>query len=119
MDILTQDDMDARIGSARPLNDKTPSGLPNSLWNVPCPWEPGAFISTEKARRYAAELLQRVAENERAYIKREYDREVERGKALSEQHHKEVDRLRDNEQRAWNETRVLKRRLKNLKEKKR
>jgi hypothetical protein len=87
VEILSQDDMDARISSARPLNKDTPSGLPSSLWNIPAPWEPGAFISIEKAKRYAAELRAFVAEAEFRYLKREWDREVERNKTITAQLH--------------------------------
>ena len=113
MEILSQNDMDARISSVRPLNKDTPSGLPDSLWNIPCPWEPGAFISTEKAKRYAAELRSLVAEAEARYLKREYDREVERNKSIQTQLYARVTQAENAQQLAWQETARLKRRWQN------
>jgi hypothetical protein len=111
MEILSQDDMDARISSVRPINKDTPSGLPDSLWNIPCPWEPGAFISTEKAKRYAMELRALVAEAEGRYLKREYDREVERNKTILASVHERADKAEKELSIAWEELAQLKRRL--------
>jgi hypothetical protein len=112
MEILSQDDMDARISSARPLGDKPSSlGTSDSLWNIPCPWEPGAFISTEKAKRYAAELRALVAESEARYLKREYDREVERNKTITAQLHERADKAEKEQQIAWGETVRFKKKL--------
>jgi hypothetical protein len=116
MEILSQDDMDARISSARPLGDKPSSlGTPRSFWNIPCPWEPGAFISTEKAKRYAAELRALVAEAEAAYLKQEFDREVERNKTITAQLHARVTQAEGAQQVSWQEIARLKKRLKNRK----
>jgi hypothetical protein len=111
MDILSQDDMDARISLVRPLNGETPSGLPDKLWNIPCPWEPGAFISMEKAKRYAAELRALVAEAEFKLMKREYDREVERNKTITAQLHERCNEAEKRKQIAWQETARLKKKL--------
>ncbi len=111
MDILSQEDMDARISSVRPINKDTPSGLPDSLWNIPAPWEPGAFISMEKAKRYAAELRALVAESEARYLKREFDHEVERNKTITAQLHQRCDEAEKRQQIAWQETARLKKKL--------
>jgi hypothetical protein len=92
MDILTQDDMDARISSARPLSATGPRPLPpatpspEGLWNIECPWEPGTFVSVMWARLYAAQLLQRVAESEKRNLQREFKREQERNKETTHQY---------------------------------
>jgi hypothetical protein len=118
MEILSQDDIDARISSARPIGDKPSSlGTPGSLWSIPCPWEPGAFISTEKAKRYAAELRALVAEAERAYLKQEFDREVERNKTITEQLHARVTQAEGAQQASWQEITRLKRRERNRRNK--
>lgn len=113
MDILSQDDMDARISSVRPLNAaaKVADEAGKSLWHIPCPWEPGAFISMEKAKRYAAELRALVAESEARLMKREFDREVERNKTITAQLHKRCNEAEKNQQLAWHETARLRKRL--------
>jgi len=105
--------MDARISSARPLGDKPSSlGTSESFWNIPCPWEPGAFISTEKAKRYAAELRALVAEAEARYLKREFDSERERNKTFEAHLRERADKCQEELHSAWRENDRLKKRWK-------
>jgi hypothetical protein len=113
MDVLSQNDMDARMSSARALNKDTPSGLPNDLWCIPAPWEDGTFISLMRAKVYAAELRALISEKEREYLKHEFDREVERNKRSSENHAKDLERMSAEHSRVCTELRRL--RLQNKK----
>jgi len=112
MEILSQDDMDARISSARPLgNNPSSLGTEGSLWNIPCPWEPGAFISIMRAKLYAAELRALVAEVEGRYLKREFDREKERNASIEKQIRERADKAQEELHLAWRENDRLKKRL--------
>lgn len=79
MDILSEQELAAKVNFARPL--KEPPEERESLWNIP--FEPGncpigTRISVSKAREISAELRALVAEAEKRellrYFKKERDR---------------------------------------------
>jgi hypothetical protein len=86
MEVLTPEDMDARISSARPLNSPAKAANAGSYWNIELPWKPGTFVSIMWAKLHAAQLLQRVAEAETRMIRREFEKEQERGKEITHQY---------------------------------
>jgi hypothetical protein len=113
MDVLSKDEMDARISEVRPIKGEHPS-VPDSFWSIEQPWQKGSYISVEKAKRYAAELRALVAENEFRYLKREFDREVERNKDITAQLYKRCNVAEESSRTAWYETTHLKQRLRKL-----
>lgn len=90
MEILSQDDMDARIGSARPLNKAAADADANgeSLWCIPFPegGHPETRISIMRAKIIAAELTIRVLEAEKRQLLRGFKKEQERGKESGRQY---------------------------------
>jgi hypothetical protein len=87
MEILSQDDMDARISSVRPLNKSAADADENarSLW---CPegGHPETRISIMQAKLIAANLTIRVLEAEKKQLLREFKNEQERGKETGRQY---------------------------------
>jgi hypothetical protein len=90
MEILSQDDMDARIGSVRPLNKSAADADENgrSLWCISFPegGHPETRISIMQAKLIAANLTIRVLEAEKKQLLREFKNEQERGKETGRQY---------------------------------
>jgi hypothetical protein len=86
MDVLTEQEMGARLDFMRPLNPGPPEK--ESLWCIPFEWganAKGTRISIAKAKEIAAELRAAVAEAEKRELRRYFDREKERGDSSCKQ----------------------------------
>lgn len=85
MEILTEEEMAARVDFARPLK---PTEERESLWCIPFEYGHGAQgtrISIAKAREIAADLRANVAEAEKRELRRAFKAEQDRCKAFEGQ----------------------------------
>ena len=93
MEVLTEEELAARLDFRRPLKDATEER--ESIWCIPFEWGSnvkGTKISIAKAKEIAAELRREIAESElrqlRHYFQRETERAAELGRQSSEEREK-------------------------------
>jgi hypothetical protein len=88
MEILSADELDARISQVQPLTKATEAmdDQGDGMCPIRCPWAPDTRISVVKAKLYAAELGRLVAESENRALLRELRKEQERSKTLGTQY---------------------------------
>ena len=108
MEILSEEEMAARLQFRRPLHEKPDDT--ESLWCIPFEWggnAKGTRISISKAKEISAELRASVAEAEYRQLLREFKKEQERTKEIG----KTYTEMSDRWFKAMGEVGALKRRL--------
>jgi hypothetical protein len=114
MEILSEEEMAAKLDFARPLHPKPEE--PEIIWCIPFEWgknAKGTRISIAKAKEIAAELRASVAEAEKRELRRAFDLEKKRGEELGNKSANVERMLFDSQQ----EILILKRQIKALKKK--
>jgi hypothetical protein len=113
MEILSQEEMAARLDFRRPLKDEE-LAVTEGVWCIPFEWganAKGTRITIAKAKEIAAELRAEVARAEYRELRKFFDREKERaeefGRRLSEMNLKLLD--------AQNEAAILRQQMRALK----
>lgn len=96
MEILSQEALDSRISSTRPLNKAAADADDHdeSLWNIKFPegGHPDTRISIMNAKLIAANLTIRILEAEKRQLLREFKREQKRTEDIGHQYSEMSDR---------------------------